>query len=76
MKRTLSTLTVPERIRDFLREHRGLAYCDDCIAKRVRINRYMAQQATLPFGLTSDFSRDDGPCSACSQIKLVIKATR
>jgi hypothetical protein len=76
MRRRLSSPTSPERVRDFLREHCGLAYCDDCIAKRVGINRYTSQQATLPFGLTSDFGRDDGRCSECDRTKRVIKAIR
>jgi len=65
-------ITVPERVLAFLRDHRTLAYCDDCIAKNVGINRYMAQQATLPFGLTSDFNRRFGVCSECGESKLVI----
>jgi hypothetical protein len=76
MRGTLSSPTVPERVRDFLREHLGLAYCDDCIAKKVGITREMSHMATLPFGLTSDFDRDKGKCSGGDHIKLVIKALR
>jgi hypothetical protein len=76
MRRTLSSPTVPERVRDFLREHLGLAYCDDCIARKVGITRQMSQMASLAFGLTSDFDRDEGKCSGGDHIKLVIKALR
>jgi hypothetical protein len=64
--------TVPERILAFLKGRPGDAYCDDSIAKLVGINRYMAQQSTLPFGLTSDFKRAYGACADCGNWKLVI----
>ena len=67
---------MPERVRNFLREHLGLAYCDDCIAKKVGITRQMSEMATLPFGLTSDFDRQEGECSGGHHTKLVIKALR
>ena len=67
----LSPITVPEKVLAFLRERRTLAFCDDCIAKNVGINRHMAHQATLPFGLTSDFNRGFGVCAGCGQSKLV-----
>ena len=67
----VSPITVPERVLAFLRDHCPLAFCDDCIAKNVGINRYMAHQATLPFGLTSDFNRGFGACAGCGQLKLI-----
>ncbi len=70
------TATVPERVLNFLRDHLGETFCDDCIAKNVSANRYMAQQATLPFGLTSDFNRGHGKCTVCGSMKLVIKAVK
>ncbi len=68
---TPGVVTVPERVLAFLSERHGLAFCDDCIAKHVGINRHMAHQSTLPFGLTSDFERAYGSCSGCGESKLV-----
>lgn len=69
---TFGVVTVPERVLAFLVERSGLPYCDDCIAKHVGINRHMAHQSTLPFGLTRDFKRAFGRCAGCGESKLVI----
>jgi hypothetical protein len=57
MTETAPSGTVPERIFEFLEVRPGASFCDDSIAKLIGINRYMAQQSTLPFGLTRDFKR-------------------
>src|SRR5262249_11210346 len=69
-------VTVPEKVLAFLRDHLTRTFCDDCIAQNVGINRHMAHQATLPFGLTSDFNRGFGVCAGCGLSKLVTAMVR
>ncbi len=64
------TLTVPERIVDFLKKHRGTAYCDDCIWGLVGLsNRHQAQIVNQTLGLCSGYTRTEGRCQSCQSDK-------
>jgi hypothetical protein len=68
------TVTIPERITNFLREREGTPYCDDCIAKQLGLERrQQAQQATSALGQTGKFLRSKGLCFDCNKDKLVIR---
>jgi hypothetical protein len=63
-------MTIPERIKNFLREHEGTAYCDDCLAGELGLpKRQEAQQATSSFGGTGNFIRSKGLCHICGKDK-------
>jgi len=70
-KRT-GKIPAPERIVKYLRDRSGTAFCDDCIARAVKINRHMAQQTTHPLGLTADFRRRHGTCSDCGRRQRLV----
>jgi hypothetical protein len=58
------TITIAERVKNFLTEHEGKPYCDDCIADQLGLRgRQQAQQVTLAFGNTaiSSEKRDSAP---------------
>jgi hypothetical protein len=67
-------MTVAEKILQHLRAHRPEAFCDDCLAVAIGANRHQTQQATHPFGLTSEFDRREGQCAGCTRERLVIRA--
>lgn len=55
-------MTREEEVAQHLRKHVGKTFCDDCIAESKEINRRQARSATAGFGVSSDFSREDGIC--------------
>ena len=56
-------MTVEDRVANFLIANQGHAYCHDCLAREVRINRYQARNATSGFGSSGKFRRALGTCS-------------
>jgi len=61
-------MTIPERIKNFLRKREGTRYCDDCLAERLGLpKRQEAQQATSSFAGTGDFIRSKGLCFVCGK---------
>jgi hypothetical protein len=68
-------MTVPQRITGFLRANPRKWFCDDCIAKRLKLaHRQQAQHATAELSTSEDFPRHMGTCFDCGGIKLVIQA--
>jgi hypothetical protein len=69
-------MTIPQRIAGFLRVNRGKWFCDDCIAKRLKLaHRQQSQHVTAVLGATEEFPRHMGTCFDCRGIKLVIQST-
>ena len=56
-------MNVEERVAQFLTANRGRAYCDDCLADEVGINRHQARNATSGLAASGRFHRDYGLCS-------------
>lgn len=56
-------MTVEERVASFLIVNKGKAYCDDCLADEIGINRYQARNATAGLAASGSFRRDLGICS-------------
>jgi len=57
-------MTVPERISTFLTDHKGAAFCDDCLKDSLRLaRRQQAQQATSALATSSSFRRQTAACS-------------
>ena len=68
--------TNPQIISEWLREKKG-AYCDDCIAKQVKLpRRQQAQRATDALSQTNEFTRYSGTCSLCGSVKKVIESVQ
>jgi hypothetical protein len=58
----------PERVRDFLNDRVGRAYCDDCLQERLGLKwRQQVQTITATLAVTGRFARDSGRCSTCGQ---------
>ncbi len=71
-------MTAVERIADFLRKHRGKAYCDDCLGEELGLNRHQVQAATSGLAAAgASFTRDPGDCSRRThdRQKKVIRAS-
>ena len=56
-------MTVEERVVAFLKANSGKAYCDDCLAEELGINRHQARNAISGLGASGLFSRNYGACS-------------
>ena len=68
-------MIVPERISAFLTQHRGEAFCDDCLKDRLQLaRRQQAQQASSALAASPGFRRQTAACSCCGSEKLVIWA--
>ena len=70
-------LSIPARVRDFLRDRPGRVYCDTCIQERLGLKwRQQAQLITATLAVTSEFDRGRWVCSTCNQTKFGIAARR
>jgi len=69
--------TVPGRVKDFIVQSAGAAYCDGCIQDRLGLKwRQQVQLITATLAVTNSFKREAGICSACGEQKQVIRAVR
>ena len=70
-------MIIPERVAGYLRDHKGKAYCDDCIFENVALKRrQQAQRVTAALAQTHDFIREKGLCSNCGgDSKFVTKTS-
>ena len=58
INREVFKMTVEERVATFLRQNRGVDFCDDCLAPEIGINRHQARNATSGLGTARvDFDR-------------------
>jgi hypothetical protein len=73
-----NAMVVPEQIANFIRDGAGRAFCDDCVQQMLDLKqRQTVQPITSALGLTSDFRRARGACSACGRHdKLVTEAVQ
>ena len=68
-------MNIPEQVTNFLRQHKGKSYCDDCIRTHEGLNhREQSQRVTCTLALTKEFTRKRGLCVECGGDKLVTKA--
>ncbi len=68
--------TIPERVYGFIRERTPSPICDDCVAKATGATRENVNPLTQALGLTSDFIKVRGTCSACQGSKLGTRSLR
>jgi len=65
-------MTVPERVNKFLREWKGYAFCDRCIAARLNLPRpQQAQQATGALATAHGFWQVRAECYECGETRKV-----
>ncbi len=64
----INSLTVPEKVAQFLQANRPSAYCDTCIQKALNLKRHQqAQQAASGGAASGGFIRGAGTCSVCGK---------
>lgn len=74
-RRRSSTMTIAERVSDWLKQQKGDAFCDDCIKEKLALSRrQQAFRVTSALGTTREFRRQSGICSVCRSTKLVTRA--
>jgi hypothetical protein len=67
-------LTVPQRVAAFLKSKAPAAFCDECIANSIGLQRHQqAQQATLAGAASGGFTRERGTCSNCHKNVMVTR---
>jgi len=72
----MTSMTVPERISDFLSQRQERMYCDTCIQERLGFKwRQQVQLITATLAVTATFRREFNKCSTCQVIKQVTHAT-
>jgi hypothetical protein len=65
--RSVADDIIESRVREWLRDHQGSAYCARCVARDLHIDVALAQAAMDDLGTRQIFSR--GPC-ACGRMGL------
>lgn len=60
-----ASLTIPERIAEFLKGNKPRAYCDDCIAGALNMRREQVNTVTSTLGLCCEYSRGSESCAHC-----------
>jgi hypothetical protein len=72
----MTSMTVPERISDFLSQRQERMYCDTCIQERLGLKwRQQVQLITATLAVTAAFRREFNKCCTCDMIKQVTHAT-
>ncbi len=71
---TMFPMSPSQTVLAFLKEHVGIAYCDDCLRSilhiaRIRMNERHVTKIVAEFGL----NRQSGTCSACRVERMVTK---
>jgi hypothetical protein len=66
-------MTVPDRVKQWLHDHKGFAYCDSCIRDDLELSRpQQVQQVTSALAGTHGYGRFDGICYECGESRTVI----
>src|SRR5277367_6242932 len=77
MRGAMSSMTIPERISEFLAQRQERMYCDTCIQERLGLRwRQQVQLITATLAVTTTFEREVNKCCTCQEIKQVTRAIR
>jgi hypothetical protein len=70
-----NTVSVAQKINDFITSHRPAPVCNRCIAQGIGLSDYGAPPAPICVTLatTGDFAQQHGPCSLCHRPRKVIR---
>jgi hypothetical protein len=66
-------MTTAERVSKWLREWKGYAHCDECIASALKLSRSAAQAAASALGTSHGYRRERAECYGCFRKKLVTR---
>src|SRR4051812_48764077 len=69
-------ITLYHRVHDWLREHAGNCYCDDCIAQAQEAPRKSVSIATRRLGTEAGFSKYNATCDSCGDQRAVTYGRR
>jgi hypothetical protein len=70
------TVTLPEKISNFLNNRRGRRYCDTCIQERLGLKwRQQVQLVTATLAVTYGYAREFDRCCVCQIERQVTSAT-
>jgi len=61
------SFTIPEKIINFLTEKLPNAYCDDCLAEALHLQRTQVNTVTSTLGLCREYSRGAQICQVCGK---------
>jgi len=65
-----------KRASDFLKTNAGIAYCDDCVRKRLKITRaHLTERDMHDVAIQAGFTREFGKCSVCGTQRVITKGT-
>jgi hypothetical protein len=68
-------MSITERVREWLEQHRGKSFCDACIATQLGLKgRRAVWRASKILARTSGFHREKSSCPDCHANRLVIRA--
>lgn len=71
----MTSMTVPQRINDFLAQRQERMYCDSCIQERLGLKwRQQVQLITATLAVTTAFRREFNACCTCEEVKQVTHA--
>src|ERR1700733_2648970 len=71
----MATISLPQRISEFLAQRRDRMYCDTCIQERLGLKwRQQVQLVTATLSVTAAFGREFNKCCTCGEIKQVTHA--
>jgi hypothetical protein len=71
----MTSMTVPQRINDFLAQRLERMYCDSCIQERLGLKwRQQVQLITATLAVTTAFRREFNTCCTCEEVKQVTHA--
>jgi hypothetical protein len=59
---------------DFLKTNAGIAYCDDCVRKKLKITRaHLTERDMHHVAIQAGFTREFGECSVCGTQRVITK---
>jgi hypothetical protein len=63
-----------KRATDFLETNAGIAYCDDCVRKRLKITRaHLTERDMHDVAIQAGFTRELSKCSVCGTQRVITK---
>jgi len=68
-------ITLYHQVRDWLRQHSGSCFCDECVARETEASRKNVSIATRRLGTESDFNKYTAKCDSCGASRAVTRAT-
>lgn len=68
----MATARRADEVTQFLREHPGHAFCDECLAEKAQVGVRDVRRARIALAGLHEFDQERWLCSVCFALKLVI----